>query len=114
MQTATAAEQGAAPYNGTSLRWRPAVCSWYGWEHAGKRTASGEKFDPMKLTCASWHHPFGTRIAVRMGSKSVVVTVNDRGPAKRLKRDLDLSLAAFSKICHPDAGVIHAEMMVLK
>ena len=82
--------------------------SWYGKDHDGRRTASGSIFDHRKLTCASWDYPFGTKLKLRHGPKWVVVTVTDRGPAKRLlkTRQLDLSREAFSRLADPDAGIL--------
>jgi rare lipoprotein A len=36
------------------------MATWYGHEHAGKRTASGEMFNPDGLTAAHRSLPFGT------------------------------------------------------
>jgi rare lipoprotein A len=46
------------------------------------QTASGEKFDAHQLTAAHRTLPFGTRVRVTNHSngRSVVVTINDRGP----------------------------------
>ena len=90
------------------------TASWYGWEHAGKPTANGERFDPTGLTAASWHHPFGARLLVTSGRRSVVVRVNDRGPAKRLRREIDLSLGAFSRIADPRVGLIEVNVRRIK
>jgi len=68
------------------------VASWYA---VGKRTASGELFQPDLLTAAHRSLPFGTRLKVvypRTG-RSIVVRVNDRGPFVR-GRLLDLSRGA--------------------
>ena len=56
--------------------------TWYGPGFAGKRTASGEIFDPHKLTAASPWLAFGTmlRVTNEATGESVVVRVNDRGP----------------------------------
>jgi rare lipoprotein A len=89
------------------------VASWYGEEHRGKLMANGHKFDPDKLTAASWFYPLGTRVRVTVsipnfGSRSVMVTVTDRGPAKRFVehgRIIDLAHAAFQKIAQPDLGL---------
>jgi rare lipoprotein A len=56
--------------------------TWYGDAVAGNLTASGEVFDPDKLTCASPWLPFGTmlRVTLLSSGRSVVVRVNDRGP----------------------------------
>jgi len=90
------------------------LASWYGEEHRGKLMANGHKFDPDKLTAASWFYPLGTRVRVTVNSpefeaRSVTVTVTDRGPAKRLVeqgRVIDLARGAFEKIAHPDLGLI--------
>jgi rare lipoprotein A len=83
------------------------TASWYGEEHRGRLTANGERFNPDHLTCASWHHPFGTKLRVtnQRNGKSVVVVVTDRGPARRLRREIDLSAAAFRSIEDPRRGL---------
>ena len=92
------------------------TASWYGGgEKLNKYTASGEEFDPNKLTCASWDYPFGTKLLVTNleNGKSVVVRVNDRGPAKRLKRIIDLSREAFRRIADLKKGLIKVKIKVL-
>jgi rare lipoprotein A len=56
--------------------------SWYGPGFDGKRTASGERFQPQAMTAAHRSLPFGTRVRVTHVStgRSVVVRINDRGP----------------------------------
>ena len=53
------------------------TASWYG---SGHRTANGERFAPDGLTAAHRTLPFGTRVRVTYGGRSVVVRINDRGP----------------------------------
>ena len=89
------------------------TASWYGDECAGKPTANGELFDPSAMTCAMWDVPFDTRVKVRLGPRWVIVRVNDRGPARRLKRGIDLSEAAFSKLADTDAGLIKVELTIM-
>lgn len=89
------------------------TASWYGDECAGKPTANGELFDPSAMTCAMWGVPFDTRVKVRLGPRWVIVRVNDRGPARRLKRGIDLSEAAFSKLADTDAGLIKVELTIM-
>ena len=74
------------------------MASWYGRDHGGRRTSSGDRFDPMQLTCAHPTLPLGTRVLVTSDStgRSVVVTVNDRGPYGG--RIVDLSRAAAARI----------------
>ena len=56
--------------------------SWYGAQHHGKRTASGERFDQNALTAAHRELPFGSQVRVTNlnNDRSVVVRINDRGP----------------------------------
>jgi rare lipoprotein A len=68
------------------------VASYYGSE-SGSRTASGERFNQNAMTCAHRSLPFGTKLRVSTGGRSVIVTVNDRGPFVR-GRVLDLSKGA--------------------
>jgi rare lipoprotein A len=71
------------------------VASWYGPGFHGRRTASGQVFDQKRFTAAHKTLPFGTRLRVTnlRNGRSVLVTVNDRGPFVR-NRQLDLSLGA--------------------
>lgn len=83
------------------------VASWYGRDHKGRRTASGEPFIPSGFTCASWHYPFQTLLRVSSSNgKSVIVRVNDRGPARRLHRIIDLSEASFAALADTKLGLI--------
>ena len=70
--------------------------AWY--EHPG-RTASGEKFDPNKLTAAHHTLPFGTHVRVvnKKTGRAVVVRINDRIP-RRTKVTIDLSRASAKVI----------------
>src|SRR6185436_14813375 len=38
--------------------------SWYGEAHRGRLMANGQRFDPDKLTAASWFYPLGTKVRV--------------------------------------------------
>ena len=75
------------------------VATWYGQEHAGKRTASGEVFNPNGLTAAHRSLPFGTclRVSNPKSGRSVSVRVNDRGPFTK-GVSLDLSHGAARAI----------------
>jgi rare lipoprotein A len=80
---------------------------------AGKKTASGDIFDPDALTMAHRTLPFGTRVRVTnlRNERSVEVVVNDRGPAVA-GRIGDLSPAAARAIGLTD-GVVNARIEVL-
>lgn len=79
------------------------MASYYGNE-SGSRTASGQRFNQNAMTAAHRSLPFGTRLRVTHGSRSVVVTINDRGPFIR-GRVLDLSTGAARAIGLTGAGV---------
>jgi len=80
----------------------------------GQRVASGAKFDPSGYTCAHPSLPFGThlRVADPKSGRSVVVTVNDRGPFVR-GRALDLSLGAARALGMIGRGVMRVETQVI-
>ena len=90
------------------------IVSHYGHAFAGRKTASGETFDPDALTMAHRTLPFGTRVRVTNleNQNSVDVIVNDRGPfvANRIG---DLSLAAARRIGMVDDGIVEATIEVM-
>jgi rare lipoprotein A len=79
------------------------MASYYGSE-SGSRTASGQRMNSNAMTCAHRSLPFGTKLRVTHGGRSVIVTVNDRGPFIR-GRVLDLSTGAARAIGLTSAGV---------
>ena len=85
------------------------VASFYGNE-SGSQTASGQRFNQNAMTCAHRSLPFGTKLRVTHGGKSVVVTVNDRGPFVR-GRVLDLSTAAARALGIEGLGQVTAEVV---
>jgi len=81
--------------------------------------ANGQPLDDGALTCASWDYSFGAKLRVRRpdNGHSVVVTVTDRGPAKRLYKDgrtLDLSRRAFLTLAPLEVGVIKVTFSKVK
>lgn len=76
-----------------------AVACYYADKYNGRKTASGERFSNNKLTAAHKKLPFGTKARVTnlANGKSVIVTINDRGPFSR-GMDIDLSKKAFDQI----------------
>ena len=73
--------------------------SWYGAQHQGRRTASGEPYDPRSLTAAHPSLPLGSTVRVTnlKNGRSVEVRVNDRGPFKS-RRVIDVSTKAAEEI----------------
>jgi rare lipoprotein A len=88
------------------------LASFYSYE--GSKSASGQNIEYGALTAAHRTLPFGTRVRVSDPStgKSVVVTINDRGPFAR-GRVLDISTSAAKILDMIDKGVInvHAEVL---
>ncbi len=87
------------------------AASYYGAGFSGKKTASGEIYDPEDLTAAHRTLPFGTKLKVTYGDKSVVVRVNDRGPYHN-SRELDLSERAFGLLAPIERGIIEVDYEV--
>ena len=87
------------------------LASYYSSE-SGSRTASGVRFDDRLPTAAHRCLPFGTRLRVSRGGRSVVVTVNDRGPFVR-RRVLDLALAPARELGLVGPGVAHVDVEVV-
>lgn len=85
----------------------------YYWEP--QKTASGERFNPTKLTAAHKSLPLHSvvRVINLKNGKSVIVRINDRGPYVR-GRIIDLSKAAAERIEMIKAGVVSVRVEVLK
>jgi rare lipoprotein A len=123
--SAAALAQTAAPAQAPAATPAPAAApaaaatesgkiAWYGKKFAGRRTASGERYNPEALTLAHKTLPFGTRVKVTNpnNKKSVTLRVNDRGPTQA-DRVGDVSLAAARQLGMLRAGVIDAELEVV-
>jgi rare lipoprotein A len=118
VRTAAARTGGNAPVHvqssgGQVLR---GEASFYANSLRGRPTASGEPYDPGKLTAANRTLPLGTRLRVtRLDTgKSVVVRVNDRGPFGHRSRILDLSRAAAQQLDMLGAGVVRVQAEVIE
>jgi rare lipoprotein A len=104
----------AAPAAAAATSVETGKLAWYGRKFAGRRTASGESFNPEALTMAHKTLPFGTRVKVTnlKNKKSVTLRVNDRGPTQA-DRVGDVSLAAARQLGMVRSGVIDAELEVV-
>ncbi|MDE3186677.1 MAG: septal ring lytic transglycosylase RlpA family protein [Acidobacteriota bacterium] len=108
---AHAARAEVAPWREASASTTPSfggrtfsgMASFYGNE-SGRKTASGQRFNQEAMTAAHRTLPFGTKLRVTHGGRSVIVTINDRGPFVR-GRVLDLSTGAARAIGLTSAGV---------
>jgi peptidoglycan lytic transglycosylase len=88
--------------------------SWYGKDFHGRRTASGAVYDMYQLTAAHQTLPLGTSVMVTHldSGKSVMVTVNDRGPFVK-GRIIDLSYAAAQALGMVEEGVARVRLEVV-
>jgi rare lipoprotein A len=88
--------------------------SWYGRDFAGRKTASGERFDPHALTMAHRSLPLGTIVLVINddNGRRVALRVNDRGPYQG-NRVADVSSAASRELGFRRSGVADATIEVL-
>ena len=100
----------AEDYAGTAIS--GGVASWYGPGFAGRRTASGEAFNPSDYTAAHRSLPFGSKVRVTHNGRSVVVRINDRGPFHG-GRVIDLSQAAAEDLGLRRAGSGRVELALL-
>jgi rare lipoprotein A len=100
---ATAAQSKTRSFSG--------VAAYYS---ESRRLASGERFNPNALTAAHRTLPFGTRVRVTdpKSGRSVIVTINDRGPFNR-GRVIDVSPAAARSLHMIGRGVMHVRADVL-
>ena len=87
------------------------LASFYGRAHAGKLTASGEKFDHLDFTAAHRTLPFGTLVRVTnlANGQTITVEITDRGPRIET-RIVDLSLAAAIALDMQQKGVTRVKL----
>ena len=90
------------------------MASWYGAEFQGRSTASGELFDPNRLTAAHRKLPFGTRVRVTnlKNLESTLLTITDRGPGSG-GRVIDVSWAVAKELGFLEAGVARVEIDIV-
>jgi rare lipoprotein A len=111
---AAAAPASAAPAAAAAASTETGKLAWYGKKFTGRKTASGEAFNPSALTMAHKTLPFGTLVKVTnpKNGKSVTLRVNDRGPTQA-DRVGDVSYAAARRLDMVKSGVIEAELTVV-
>jgi len=89
--------------------------TWYGAALAGHFTASGERFDPSKMTAAHRTLPFGTWVEVVSfdTGQRVRVRITDRGPFGHPDRIIDLSREAARQLGTLRMGVARVKLIVV-
>jgi len=90
--------------------------TYYGKAFEGRKTASGEPFDPLAFTAAHRTLPFGTvvRVVCPSSRQVVYVTINDRGPFGNRRRIIDLSRAAAERLEILRTGVADVRVEVVE
>jgi rare lipoprotein A len=91
------------------------IASYYHERFQGRKTASGERFDQGAYSAAHKTLPFGTTVRVTRldNGKSVVVTINDRGPFKK-GRIVDLSRQAARELGMIERGLVRVKVEVIR
>lgn len=91
------------------------TATWYGKEFAGRKTASGERFDPSAMTAAHRTLRFGTWVEVTRvdDGRAVRVRITDRGPFGHEDRIIDLSRGAAEKLGMLKAGVARVMLRIV-
>jgi rare lipoprotein A len=90
--------------------------TWYGDAFAGRKTASGERFNPADYTAAHRTLPFGTWVLVQRVSngRQVRVRITDRGPFGSERRIIDLSKRAASDLDMVQTGVADVTLTIVR
>lgn len=98
---------------GSTLAAERGTASVYADRFDGSRTASGEVFRQTKATAAHRKLPFGSVLKVTnlKNGRSVLVTVNDRGPHGNHKRVIDLSKAAAKQLALSGTAPVQVELI---
>lgn len=86
--------------------------SYYAKKFNGRRTASGERYNPNQMTAATRDFPLQSWIKVinPANGKEVIVRINDR-TGKRKTPLIDLSLAAAKELGFWGRGKIHVHVL---
>jgi rare lipoprotein A len=90
------------------------MASYYSPRLAGHRTASGERYDPSKLTAAHPVVPLGTYVRVVRtddSHRSVTVRINDRCASSR--KIIEVSAAAARQLDMLRAGLIPVQLEIV-
>ncbi|UCE08785.1 MAG: septal ring lytic transglycosylase RlpA family protein [bacterium] len=103
------------PFKPSNKQLETGKASYYAMKFKGRQTASGEIYDPYKMTAAHPSLPFGTKVRVTnlYNKASVIVRINDRGPHIK-SRIIDLSYAAAQKLDIIQKGIADVVVEVIE
>lgn len=90
------------------------TASYYAKRYHGRRTTSGKRYDPKKLTAAHPTLPLGTKVKVvnLTNDREVTVTITDRC-RKRVNHFIDLSREAARRLGFLGKGVTQVRIITL-
>lgn len=103
------------PRAGHGPRAEVGLASFYAHEHHQRRTASGALYDENAFTAAHPTLPFGARVRVTNtgNGRTVIVTINDRGPF-RAGRIIDVSYRAARQLGFVRQGIARVQVEPLR
>lgn len=110
----TSVEPSAEPQKTSVVKKLIGIASYYAKKYHGRRTTSGERYHPEKMTAAHESLPLGTKVLVKnlANDKEVTVVVNDRCRKKSIPF-IDLSRAAAKKLGFFGAGKANVAIIPL-
>ena len=90
------------------------LASYYANRYNGRKTRSGARYNPKKLTAAHPTLPFGTKVRVLnlTNDREVIVTVNDRCRSRKFPF-IDLSRAAAAELGFLGKGTARVKIIPL-
>jgi rare lipoprotein A len=100
---------------GEPLAGEEGLAAYYSGRYKGRRTNSGHRYDPRKLTAAHPSLAFGTRVKIinLANDKEVVVTVNDRCRPQK-QPFIDLSREAARRLGFLGKGTARVQIIPLE
>lgn len=99
-----------------ALETQVGTAAYYSDKLAGRKTASGQPYDPRAFTAAHRKLPFDTVVrVVRLDDgRHVYVRITDRGPFGERKRIVDLSKIAAERLDMLRSGVVDVRLEVVR
>ena len=90
--------------------------SFYAPHFTGRKTSTGEVFDPRQFSAASNRYPPGTQLAVRRldNDRCAIVRVNDRMAGGHGRRIIDVSRSVAEYLGMIQAGVVLVRVVPIK
>ena len=99
-----------------ALETQVGTAAYYSDKLAGRKTASGQPYDPRAFTAAHRKLPFDTVVrVVRLDDgRHVYVRITDRGPFGERRRIVDLSKIAAERLDMLRSGVVDVRLEVVR